>query len=69
MAKTLLTQQTALARMGEEIEDDHRAHLLRAANFKLHRRLHDIDAAYFAEQEKARAEYLAEVAEINSGSE
>jgi hypothetical protein len=42
MAKTLTTQQTALARMTGEIDDEHRSHLLRAANWKLERRLHEI---------------------------
>jgi hypothetical protein len=69
MAKTLTTQQSALVRMTGEIGDEHRSHLLRAANFKLHRRMHDVDAAYFAEQEKARADYLAEVTEINNGGD
>ena len=42
---------------------------LRAANFKFERRLHDIQAAAFEAQSKAREDYLAEVAEINGGAD
>ena len=65
MAKVMTAQQSVLARANGEIDDDHRAHLLRAASFKFERRLHDIHAAAFEAQSKARAEYLQEVAEIN----
>jgi len=68
MAKTAMTTQSALARIAlDEIADDERAHRLRAANWKLERRLHDIQAAAFEAQAKARSEYLAEVADINGG--
>jgi hypothetical protein len=40
---------------------------VRAASFKFERRLHDIQAAAFEVQSKARAEYLAEAAAINEG--
>jgi hypothetical protein len=40
MAKTMTTTaQAALARMTGEIDDDAKAHLLRAASFKFERRL------------------------------
>ena len=69
MAKTMTTtSQAALARTNGEIDDDAKAHLLRAASFKFERRLHDIQSAAFEAQSKARVDYLAEVAEIN-GSE
>jgi len=48
-----------------EIDDNARSHRLRAASFKFQTRLHEIEAAYFAAEADARADYLAEVAEIN----
>jgi uncharacterized protein (DUF885 family) len=67
MAKTAMTTpKSALVRATlDEIEDDERAHRLRAASFKFQRRLHDIETAYFEAQATARSDYLAEVATIN----
>jgi hypothetical protein len=39
--------------------------LLRAASFKFERGLHDIQAAAFEAQAKARSDYLAEIQAIN----
>jgi hypothetical protein len=69
MAKAMTTQQSALAQMNGEIDEDAKAHMLPAASLKFERMLHDVPAAAFEAQCKARAEYLAEVAAINEGGD
>ena len=71
MAKTAMTTpKSALIRATlDEIDDDAKAHRLRAASFKFQRRLHDIETAYFEAQAAARSDYLAEVEAINGEDE
>ena len=71
MSKTLsTTPKLAIARATlAEIDDNARAHRLRAASFKFQKRLHEIEAAYFAAEADARRDYLAEVAEIHGGAD
>jgi hypothetical protein len=53
----LSTPKVALVRATQaEIADDERAQRLRAASFKFERRLHDIQAAAFEAQAKARSD-------------
>jgi hypothetical protein len=67
MAKTALSTAPtgAIARaILEEIDEETRAHKLRAASFRYERRLHSIEARYFEDQCLARGDYMREVAEI-----
>jgi hypothetical protein len=66
LAKTLsTTPKGALIRATlDEIDEETRAHRLRAVNFRYERRLHDIESRYFEDQCQARADYMREIAEI-----
>jgi len=65
MAKTVITTPKVALIRATQAEIDARAHRLRAATWKLERRLHDIETACFEAQAAARTDYLAEVAAIN----
>jgi hypothetical protein len=68
MVKTIpVTRSTAMAAVANaEIGEDRRVHDLRAASFKLERRLHGIKTRAF-EAEATRADYLAEVEAAGQG--
>ena len=70
MAKTALTTpKGAIARaVNDEIDEETRAHRLRAVHFRYERRLHAIEGRYFEDQAQARADYLREIAEIEGAS-
>jgi hypothetical protein len=53
----------------DEIDEESRAHRLRAANFRYERRLHDIESRYFEDQCRARADYMREIAEISGDTD
>jgi hypothetical protein len=62
MKQPVQTKSAALvAATNQEIEEDRRVHSLRAASFRLERRLHDIKTRAFEAEAQARADYLAEI--------
>jgi hypothetical protein len=62
MKQTIATKSAALvAATNAEIDEDRHVHALRAASFRLERRLHDIKTRAFEAEAQARSDYLEEI--------
>jgi hypothetical protein len=62
LKQSVQTKSAALvAATNAEIEEDRHVHELRAASFRLERRLHDIKTRAFEAEAQARADYLLEI--------